>query len=465
MNILCFAATFGLFGLLCGQVADDGDQCVTSECLNGAECVDLVNAYECKCLSGWTGLLCESALIGSKCEDAKALNTTVCALPFIYKNKTYTDCTRDDGNFWCSLTGNYHEDEKWCYCLLHSNFTRIIDISGEGVCGTFHEYNFTNAYGGVEAKGVIGFDDCSTLCLNLTDCVAFDLDQNEDGKCWIFTDIQKAEDRSHVSTVTHYKLTSKSIGCGDSTTKTSISTTIGHEGEYAETTEQPHLQPDTENTPVQPNTTTEKPLEQPDTTTEKPLEQPDTTTEKPLEQPDTTTEKPLEQPDTTTEKLLEQPDTTTEKPLEQPDTTTEKPLEQPDTPTEKSLEQPDATTEKPLEQPDTTTEKLLEQPDTTTEKPLEQPDTTTEKPLEQNDTTTEKPLEQPDTTTEKPPGQSTLATKKPLKQLGTSTAKSGYSHLTTAEPPGKVKGEASENKFGLLLLLACVLFTYTADVY
>ena len=51
MNILCFAAIFGLFGHLCGQT-DDGEQCVTSECLNGAECVDLYYGYECKCLSG-----------------------------------------------------------------------------------------------------------------------------------------------------------------------------------------------------------------------------------------------------------------------------------------------------------------------------------------------------------------------------------------------------------------------------
>ena len=91
--------------------------------------------------------------------------------------------------------------------------------------------------------------------------------------------------------ITHYKLTSKSINCGDSATMTSISTTIGYEGTYAETTENPPLQPDTETTLVQQDTTTEKQWKQPDTTLEKPLGQPDTATQKPLGQLGTTTAK------------------------------------------------------------------------------------------------------------------------------------------------------------------------------
>ncbi|XP_062994256.1 uncharacterized protein LOC134406668 [Elgaria multicarinata webbii] len=42
-----------------------------------------------------------------------------CVFPFIYKSKSYTSCTTDGvatWKYWCSLTGNYDNDQKWKYC-------------------------------------------------------------------------------------------------------------------------------------------------------------------------------------------------------------------------------------------------------------------------------------------------------------------------------------------------------------
>ena len=37
----------------------DIDECASRPCQNGANCVDLVNAFECECEDGFTGDLCE----------------------------------------------------------------------------------------------------------------------------------------------------------------------------------------------------------------------------------------------------------------------------------------------------------------------------------------------------------------------------------------------------------------------
>ncbi|XP_028559369.2 epididymal sperm-binding protein 1 [Podarcis muralis] len=42
-----------------------------------------------------------------------------CVFPYAYKNQTFYTCTNLDsqkGNFWCATTGSYDKDEKWSYC-------------------------------------------------------------------------------------------------------------------------------------------------------------------------------------------------------------------------------------------------------------------------------------------------------------------------------------------------------------
>ncbi|XP_053119003.1 epididymal sperm-binding protein 1-like [Hemicordylus capensis] len=50
----------------------------------------------------------------------KHLNPNVpCSLPFIYKGKSYSQCTMDgtvNHKLWCSLTSNYDVDKMWRYC-------------------------------------------------------------------------------------------------------------------------------------------------------------------------------------------------------------------------------------------------------------------------------------------------------------------------------------------------------------
>ena len=38
----------------------DIDECASSPCQNGSQCVDDINGYTCQCLPGWTGTSCET---------------------------------------------------------------------------------------------------------------------------------------------------------------------------------------------------------------------------------------------------------------------------------------------------------------------------------------------------------------------------------------------------------------------
>ena len=37
----------------------DIDECLSSPCHNNGTCVDLVDGYNCTCMSGYNGILCE----------------------------------------------------------------------------------------------------------------------------------------------------------------------------------------------------------------------------------------------------------------------------------------------------------------------------------------------------------------------------------------------------------------------
>ena len=39
----------------------DIDECASSPCRNGGQCLDGINAYVCLCLAGYTGLRCEQS--------------------------------------------------------------------------------------------------------------------------------------------------------------------------------------------------------------------------------------------------------------------------------------------------------------------------------------------------------------------------------------------------------------------
>ncbi|XP_054849701.1 epididymal sperm-binding protein 1-like [Eublepharis macularius] len=60
-------------------------------------------------------LLCASLVPFS----AAFLDFSSCVFPFIYKNKTYTTCTKEDSKLnwlWCATTSSYDNDHKWKRC-------------------------------------------------------------------------------------------------------------------------------------------------------------------------------------------------------------------------------------------------------------------------------------------------------------------------------------------------------------
>ena len=47
----------------------------------------------------------------------KTKDGTYCAIPFIYKGKTYYECTKNEnGIMWCATTSNFDMDEKGADC-------------------------------------------------------------------------------------------------------------------------------------------------------------------------------------------------------------------------------------------------------------------------------------------------------------------------------------------------------------
>ena len=39
----------------------DIDECASSPCLNGGQCIDQINSYTCSCALGWTGTRCDQS--------------------------------------------------------------------------------------------------------------------------------------------------------------------------------------------------------------------------------------------------------------------------------------------------------------------------------------------------------------------------------------------------------------------
>jgi hypothetical protein len=54
----------------------DIDECVSSPCLNGGTCNDMVNGYACVCAAGFTGTTCETNV--DECASAPCENGGTC---------------------------------------------------------------------------------------------------------------------------------------------------------------------------------------------------------------------------------------------------------------------------------------------------------------------------------------------------------------------------------------------------
>ena len=62
----------------------DIDECASSPCLHNAECLNKTSAYECKCVSGYTGINCETGMPSSINHFTFQFRDAVVALSFTY---------------------------------------------------------------------------------------------------------------------------------------------------------------------------------------------------------------------------------------------------------------------------------------------------------------------------------------------------------------------------------------------
>ena len=51
------------------------DECFSSQCVDGKQCLDLINGYECRCPVGFTGHLCQKNIndcVANLCQNVVA---------------------------------------------------------------------------------------------------------------------------------------------------------------------------------------------------------------------------------------------------------------------------------------------------------------------------------------------------------------------------------------------------------
>eukprot|EP00057_Strongylocentrotus_purpuratus_P017446 XP_011671920.1 PREDICTED: uncharacterized protein LOC105441955 [Strongylocentrotus purpuratus] len=128
----------------------DVDECSSNQCLNGAECNNLVNAFSCDCPPGWEGNTCEKdvdecssnqCLNGAECNNL--VNAFSCDCPPGWEGNTCEKgfCASNP----CLNGGTCIPAERQCACSsLYAGTTCNIDQTQDGVSSvTIHPRNKT----------------------------------------------------------------------------------------------------------------------------------------------------------------------------------------------------------------------------------------------------------------------------------------------------------------------------------
>ncbi|XP_072047763.1 uncharacterized protein [Amphiura filiformis] len=155
--VLGAAAGGGAVYLLGDKVTEnevsDIKECTSTTCLNGGQCVDGVNGYECQCLPGWTGQKCEKDV--NECTSTPCLNGGQCVDGV---NRYECQCLPGWSGRICQT------DINECASGPCMNGGTCVDVINGYVC------QCTSGYKGVYCEQNV--NECtSTPCLNGGQCV------------------------------------------------------------------------------------------------------------------------------------------------------------------------------------------------------------------------------------------------------------------------------------------------------
>ena len=144
----------------------DIDECAPKPCLNGAACVDQVNAYACKCAYGYSGTTCETTI--SQCGAAVSND---CA-PAVNGVKVSVCTSTGAGTHSCGCVPGYTGDGKQC---SDANECASTPCQNGGACTestgdatiAIDAYACANKAGYSGVNGATDVDECaSTPCKN-----------------------------------------------------------------------------------------------------------------------------------------------------------------------------------------------------------------------------------------------------------------------------------------------------------
>ncbi|XP_072047766.1 versican core protein-like isoform X4 [Amphiura filiformis] len=99
----------------------DVNECTSTPCLNGGQCVDGVNEYECQCLPGWSGRICQTDI--NECASGPCMNGGTCVDVI---NGYVCQCTSGYKGVYCeqnSCPQYWYFFQENCYRYFSSSYS------------------------------------------------------------------------------------------------------------------------------------------------------------------------------------------------------------------------------------------------------------------------------------------------------------------------------------------------------
>ncbi|XP_070554729.1 uncharacterized protein [Ptychodera flava] len=141
-------------GFECDKCQEEVDECESGPCRNGGSCSNLVNAYKCSCLADFTGTNCEIAV--SRCDANPCRNGGT--------------CHEGDGNFTCTCSVGF-TGYNCAFLLSACDDQPCLNEGTCSVAGDTYSCSCRSGYTGINCQTRVDWcEDDGTVCQNGGTC-------------------------------------------------------------------------------------------------------------------------------------------------------------------------------------------------------------------------------------------------------------------------------------------------------